>query len=305
MRLAFLIGSLLAASVAVAGCGGGRSSESPAFSAVARANGMIAIGNPTDNQIDVVWPDGRTLHMLVRYGSSPAWSPDGRRLAYVGSAVTYNPRLYVTGADGRGTRRLPVNFDLDYEIGAAISWSPDGRKLAFDGGPSGEDHIYVVNANGRGLRRLTTGHEDTTPTWSPDGKKIAFVRGVSEFDIYVMNADGSGQHKLTDGDSPAWSPDGKTIAFARGGGAYSLQAGSLYGMSPDGGNEHKLGTGTSPTWSPDGKLLAYFCCSGYSNSGNGVFTIGADGGRPRRLVRYTAGPISLSWQPLPRAGAGS
>ena len=261
---------------------------------------MIAVGIPSDDQIDVMPATGRPLRRLVRYGASPAWSPDGMQLAYVGSDENYSPRLFVVGARDRRAHQLPVNFDVDFELGSDISWSPNGRRLAFDGGPRGENHIYVINANGRRLRRLTTGHKDTTPAWSPDGKTIAFVRRDSEPKIYVMHADGSQQRKLAAGDSPAWSPDGKTIAFDRGGGAYGLQAGSLYRMNPDGGDQRRLGTGASPAWSPDGKLLAYFCCSGYSNSTNGVYTVGVSGGKPRRLATYTAGPISISWQPRPR-----
>jgi TolB protein len=298
MRLLLLFGGVLAASLLSGGCGGGSPSESYPLAGGSRSNGLIAVGDPTGNEIDVMGAHGRRPRRLVRYGASPAWSPDGKRLAYVGSDANFNPRLYVTNADGRDKRRLPVDFDADYQAGSDVSWSPDGRKIAFDGGPGGEDHIYELNAEGGGLRQLTRAHEDTSPAWSPDGKKIAFVRGISSFDIYVMKADGSEQRKLAAGDSPTWSPNGATIAFDRGGGAYSGESGGLYAMNADGSNQHRLGNGTSPAWSPDGKLIAFFCCSGYATSGNGIYVVDAAGGRLRRLARFTAGPVSLSWQPL-------
>jgi dipeptidyl aminopeptidase/acylaminoacyl peptidase len=260
-------------------------------------NGLLAVGDSTGNEIDVIGASGR-LRRLIRYADSPAWTSDGKRLAYVGSPAVGNPTLYVATAAGRDRRQLGIGFPVDSAIDGAVSWSPDGRRLAFDGGPGGEDHIYVVNADGSGLRQLTRG-EDTTPAWSPDGRTIAFVRGVSTFEIYLMNADGSDPRKLTAGDSPAWSPHGTLLAFDRGGGAYSGDSGGLYVIQPGGGHAQRLGNGTAPVWSPDGRELAFFCCSGYADSRNGIFVVSVNGGRPRRLARFSAGPVSLSWQPLP------
>ena len=109
--------------------------------------------------------------------------------------------------------------------------------------------ISVANADGSGLRRLTRGPGvDCDPVWSPDGRKIAFqrllVRGEGEkivgfdFDVYVINADGSGERNLT-GDAlserPIWSPDGRKIAFWSG----PDGAGGVYVMNAD-GSERRL-----------------------------------------------------------------
>ena len=72
----------------------------------------------------------------------------------------------------------------------APAWSPDGRRIAFASGRDGNFEIYVINADGSRQRRLTrnTGR-DVGPVWSPDGRRIAFE---SNWQVYVMNADGSG-----------------------------------------------------------------------------------------------------------------
>jgi Tol biopolymer transport system component len=123
-----------------------------------------------------------------------AWSPDGRRIAYLEGSPGGAP-LTVVNADGTGKQRLtgPLMVDL-----GSPSWSPDGRTLAFTG--RGGD-IYVVHAEGSGLRKLTAGPGwDVGARWSPDGRRILFLssRDVHrETDLFVMNADGSGQRNLT------------------------------------------------------------------------------------------------------------
>ena len=123
-----------------------------------------------------------------------AWSPDGRRIAYLEGSLGGAP-LTVVNADGTGKQRLtgPLMVDL-----GSPSWSPDGRTLAFTG--RGGD-IYVVHAEGSGLRKLTAGPGwDVGARWSPDGRRILFLssRDVHrETDLFVMNADGSGQRNLT------------------------------------------------------------------------------------------------------------
>ena len=123
-----------------------------------------------------------------------AWSPDGRRIAYLEGSLGGAP-LTVVNADGTGKQQLtgPLMVDL-----GSPSWSPDGRTLAFTG--RGGD-IYVVHAEGSGLRKLTAGPGwDVGARWSPDGRRILFLssRDVHrETDLFVMNADGSGQRNLT------------------------------------------------------------------------------------------------------------
>jgi Tol biopolymer transport system component len=103
------------------------------------------------------------------------------------------------------------------------SWSPSGRQIAFVGIEwRYQIGIYIVNADGSGLVRLarwsSSGGHNPRPAWSPDGKRLAFAHGDGDWEIFVMNADGSAVRRLTDNDGPGdqcptWSPDGRATTF--------------------------------------------------------------------------------------------
>jgi Tol biopolymer transport system component len=233
----------------------GAVADSPTKSMIAFISAPQGLGQRINGGLYVVNVDGSgKQHLTSARYSTPAWSPDGRRIAFgAGSNVwvmnadgseplnltpepgtdsdpVWSPvgrwfafvrvhEIYVMHADGSGKRRLARYATT----GFAPAWSPDGRKLAFvsarDGGPFGVStpEIHVVNADGSGQRNLTRNPaHDSDPAWSPDGRKIAFVRN---FEIYVMNADGSAQTNLTRNPArdlaPAWSPDGQRIVFER------------------------------------------------------------------------------------------
>jgi len=140
-------------------------------------------------------------------------------------------------ADGTGLRML------DFPQAGQPDWSPDGERIVFYRVEVNKNpEIFVVSADGTGLMNLTNHPEsEEGPAWSPDGSKIAFYRGG----IFVMNADGTGQTRLT-GDnelSPTWSPDGTKIAFRGNDG--------IYVMNADGSQRtriHEGRTSGSPDW---------------------------------------------------------
>jgi Tol biopolymer transport system component len=126
------------------------------------------------------------------YDDFPAWSPDGRQIAFERSGD-----VYVVGSNGRGLRKLAS--------GNSPAWSPDGTRLVFSACCDRE--LFAINLDGSGRRLLA--RNASQPAWSPDGRKIAFVRflrgGNSE--IFVMNADGSNQKRLTRNPAIDAAPD--------------------------------------------------------------------------------------------------
>jgi Tol biopolymer transport system component len=137
---------------------------------------------------------------------SPAWSPDGQRIAFVqrhfdptGPDVGW---VWVMSADGREQRKLTGETSLAEGRFARLSWSPDGRRLAFTSDRDGNAEVFTINSEGGGLRRLTNNPEyDGDAAWSPNGRQLVFVSNRDgSHGVYIMNADGSGQRTLTQPD---------------------------------------------------------------------------------------------------------
>ena len=163
-------------------------------------------------------------------GLFPAWSPDGRRIAFSGVPYEGSPRdtIQLMNPDGSDVVDLGAP-------GECATWSPDSSKLMYCSHPGdGNWAVWTMDANGTDRRQLTFptlippagAHGDAPGAWSPDGKQIAYSSEVhGNREVFLMNADGSGRRRLTHfrgGDSPeAWLPTGR-IVFAHFRGSEAL-----------------------------------------------------------------------------------
>lgn len=240
------------------------------------SDGQVRFGIYTAN------PDGSGSQLLTEGLNEgwPAWSPDGRKIAFTstrsdsgvenciaGPGSLCPTDIYVMNADGTGI--TPLTDDPAAEF--APAWSPTGSSIAFVRSANGTDTIDVVNADGTNEHEVAagTGANQRPFTWSPDGRRIAFVYlRKAGWDLDVVNADGTGKRTAfaRDGvwnEGPAWSPDGSEIAFSSTLGAY-----------------------------PPGCGLDSDVCSD-------LFLVHPDGTGLTRLSTDARGVFGIAWQPVP------
>lgn len=237
-------------------------------------------------------------------GNRPAFSPDGRSIAFERAGV-----IHVIDAGGTNEVRLLP--------GREPAWSPDGAKIVFaEGVGFFTDGISVMNADGTVATRLISSHaigpSDAwgvgRPAWSPDGRYIAFEHYGNDMwptQIWVMNADGSGAHRLTNErgiqyaeSDPAWSPDGTLLAF------WSYGFG-IATAGPEGGADPKtiymkfpfVAYGAKPVWSAEGNTIVFTGGRFSISPAESIYRVrkhSALWGAPELLIRNAYDP---SWSP--------
>jgi TolB protein len=227
---------------------------------------------------------------------SPAWSPDGSRLAYV-SFERKKPVVYVQSLT-TGHRMAVANFTGS---NSAPAWSPDGKRLAVTLTKDGGSQIYSISADGGGsATRLTNSPGiDTEPNFSPDGQWIIFTsdRGGGP-QIYRMPASGGQAQRLTfEGSynvSPRHSPDGKSFTFIqRQGSRFSVAvqdfATRQMQLLTDGGVDE------SPSFAPNGRMILYAS----EVRGRGILAaVSSDGRVKQRFSESTGDAREPAWGPL-------
>lgn len=241
--------------------------------------------------------DGRDVRRLVPPpGRLPAWSPDGTAIAYLeGSAVM------IVEASGGAPRRLYEST----QVWSALTWSPDSTRVAVSaqvllesGGVSG-GAIVVVPVNGGPRRVLTSGNYDRDPNWGGDG--IAFVRSGR---IYTVAAAGGAPLAISspptgaaDG-NPVWSPDGRSLAFLRGPAESRFQSAwvhSVRGTTRKVRQEDLHASIAGLVWSHDSRALFYSHL--LQDNDSDLFTVEPDGSGRRQLTRNDARDYDPSFSP--------
>jgi TolB protein len=256
--------SLLAAGLALlalAGSAGGSSGRQDG------PTGRIAVGGDGD----VIVVDARNRHkrrVAVFVQSAPAWSANGRHLAYVADGAL-RARAMPSGGE-----RTITGLGGGFSVGP--SWSPRGARLAFTlhGALDDEARLVVVSRSGRERRTVDrTAASLQVPSWSPDGRRIAYLRHSADgaAAIWTVRPDGGGRRLLARGafdypDSLSWSPDGGRIAFVGGGGSGAAVAPALTVLEAGGTRPRAVaavaGVPAQPTvgsvrWSPAGRSIAF------------------------------------------------
>ena len=236
-----------------------------------------------NEEIYVMDGDGRNQRRVTvnpaldRY---PAWSPDGKKIAFVSNRNNVNKdhrQIWVINADGKNPIRL-----TDGLVDSFPDWSPDGTKIVYDTARVPEDHnlapggITVMDADGNNKKVLS--RKGFHPSWSPDGKRIAFIsfRNGNEAQLYVMDVDGRNRVRLTRDfvhkRLPSWSHDGRRIAY--------VGDNVIWVVDSDGKNPRELTehvTEDHPTWSPDSESIA-FTSFGRDPGIIGIYTVDVTSG---------------------------
>ncbi len=296
--------------------------------------GLIALGDVDGSQdvpnriprhqIFTMRPDGTNRVKLTHDSGSqffqnwmPAWSPDGKKIAYVHHTMDGLMRIKVMDADGGNPLTLTTTG-----VSMAPAWSPDGTLIAYAHTSTQNTglKLWLMNADGTNQRAFTTGpgHTDENiPTWSPDGKQIAFTssREGGKYRIWVINADESNPVPLTtayydtalqadiEQKVPAWSPDGRYIAYWQGVEANDPRPDlprDVWVMRADGRDQRRLVPGDGPAWSPDSATISH---PDFSTGRLALGGISPDGTN-QRVLFFTNGSFArASWQPAtpPRA----
>ena len=269
---------------------------------------VIALVANRDDDFDIylIDPEGNTLSQLTDNNGAdinPAWSPDGRQLAF-SSDVDGDFDIYVIDLETGNSTRLTDNSWDDI----SPAWSPDGDQITFTSNRNANWDIYIMNANGRNPERLTTSPVfEGYASWSPDGDRLVYVRDRdANRDIMVIDIDSGEIEALTARPTsadynPVWSPDGDTIAFVSNRSGHP----DIYIVDVDCigdsdecdsiavnlTSENSSG-GDLPAWSPDSQQIMFIA---FGDESTEVFTIDVEDGNIVQITNNSFDERSPTW----------
>ncbi len=277
-----------------------------------RVVASVQKGGVGSKEIYVMDWDGANSTRISEHKSialSPAWSPDGKKVAY--TAYAYHSKAKTRNADLfmydlTNGKRFLVSYRAGMNSGA--NFFPDGRHLLITLSQGGNPDIFKMTADGKSIERIThgpAGSMNVEPNINSDGSKIAFSSDRSgQPMVYTMSTSGGGVKRITFAGkynaSPSWSPDGKKIAFA----GYEKGHFDIFVVNADGTGLKRLtdankpsgkaADNEDPSWSPDGRHIVF---TSNRTGMNHLYVVSPDGTNERRLTYDNAAYFKPKWSP--------